>query len=197
MPLDEFLDAQAPLSGAVAAAADSFAQQNIAAPLPVAGPAQGDFDHWRPPMQHGAAADALKLQSADAALLAGASRRANPHGASAAASQHPQAQPFGGSQSPVTAGFGRPHSRSKVLIVAEAPIAFDASFGQRAKGCILIAGSQIQPHTALVHRDHSASHPVSAPAMLLGPADTQRGWLWLTHVHVPSLRRAMAAGACR
>ena len=115
MPLSEYLDGQVPSSRAVAAAAGSFAQQNTAAPLPVAGPAQGDFDHWRPPMQHGAAADALKLQSADAALLAGASRRANPHGASAAASQHAQAQPFGRSQSPVTAEYGRPHSRSKVL----------------------------------------------------------------------------------
>jgi hypothetical protein len=121
MPLDEFLDAQAPHSRAVAAAAGSFAQQDIAAPLPVAGPAQGDFDHWRPPMQHGAAADALKLQSADAALLAGASRRANPHGASAAALQHAPAQPGGRSQSPSTADFVRPHSRSKVLDVVMTP----------------------------------------------------------------------------
>ena len=170
MPLSDYLDGQVPSSRAVAAAADSFAQQNIAAPLPVAGPAQGDFDHWRPPMQHGAAADALKLQSADAALLAGASRRANPHGASAAASQQAQAQPFGRSQSPVTAEYGRPHSRSKVLDFAMAPAAGHVGAVQMAKGLHPISTlTNLTTHSPCA-QCQSAYHLASAGYVLL-PAD--------------------------
>jgi hypothetical protein len=121
MPLDSYLEAQAPMSRGGVAATSCLALQSMAAPLPVAGPAQGDFDHWRPPMQHGAAADALELQSADAALLASASRRAFPHGATPATLQDTQAQQFRGMQPGSAAEFARPPNRSKVLLDVHTP----------------------------------------------------------------------------
>lgn len=114
VPLDQYLNAHAARSGAAARGSSGFAGASQAAPLVVAGAAHGDFNQWRPPFQHGAAADALKLQSADAALLASASRRANPHGGGGAGDQHPQGRPFGVPQSPSAPDFGRPPSRSEV-----------------------------------------------------------------------------------